>query len=270
MAPRVGTTRMLGNHGAHVADKDPNSILLWENRNTKLFRLQCEKACTDPRVNIIMPGPTINDKMEGQGFGPGIYRQHLFYDLAAYYCQWFKTGKRPQVIHDCLYWCHRRQIVPDGRSEPMLSVRTGPVSNKIEVVGFLTAPATIEILVDGTIKASQTFDQSALDATGGVVELYADAEVGQPGYRLIRGRTIIQEFESDFPIGPWNRDLPYPQYGGGSSLRKLHPRKLIDPLKEGWQYFDVDDWLAPNLGEPVPFHTGACVSDGAVSPGVVR
>jgi len=46
----------------------------------------------------------------------------------------------------------------------------------------------------------------------------------------------------DFPIGPWDRDLPYPQYGGGSSLRKLHPGKmLIDPLKDGWQSFDVDD-----------------------------
>jgi len=258
MAPRVGTTRMLANPGADVANKDPNSILLWENHNTKLFRLQCQRACMDPRVNIMMVGPTINDKMEGQGFGPGIYRQHLFYDLAAYYCQWFKSGSRPKIIRDCLYWCHRRQIVPDGRSEPMLSVRTGPVSNKIEVVGFLTAPASIEILIDGVVKASQAFDQASLDAAGGVVELYADAEKGQPSYRLIRNGEILQEFESDFAIEEWNRDLPYPHYGGGSSLRKLHPRRmLIDPLTDRWEDFDVDDWLAPNLGEPVPFHTGA-------------
>jgi hypothetical protein len=53
---------------------------------------------------------TWNDNGEATEFAPSSSSQFLFYDLSAYYIQWYKSGRAPAIIRDATYYSHRTQI----------------------------------------------------------------------------------------------------------------------------------------------------------------
>ena len=115
--------------------------------NTRLFEHEWQQAIFGgfQYAQLI----TWNDFSETTEVSPGIETQFLFYDLTRYYSAWFKSGKRPEIYKDAIYYCHRNQIIePDYspvQGEAPMHLHGVLVSNKVEMLAFLIAPATLQI-----------------------------------------------------------------------------------------------------------------------------
>jgi len=79
----------------------------WEANNTLTLRSQWEVAIADgiERAQIV----TWNDQAEHHAVRPSTGKQWVAYDLLAYYIQWFKTGVRPAIKREMLFYSHRIQ-----------------------------------------------------------------------------------------------------------------------------------------------------------------
>jgi glucan endo-1,3-alpha-glucosidase len=67
--------------------------------------------------------------------------------LLAYYIQWYKSGVRPTISNDSLYWFYRTQSVNQNAGVPAVSASTnhGPVADVVYVTANLAAPATLTV-----------------------------------------------------------------------------------------------------------------------------
>ncbi len=198
-------------------DARPKSLIFWEASNTEMFRkswMQAIKSNAD-YVQMI----TWNDYGEATQFAPSTGTQFLFYDLSAYFIQWYKTGHAPQITHDAIYYSHRIQIF-----DPQKDFATGdkhfkllgatPVQNDVEMIAMLTKPATIEIELDGQRKTA--------DVPAGLQTLRFPASPGRPAFRIIRNGQVAVEKISDWTIeNEPSRHVP--DYFGGSSTRAFIP-----------------------------------------------
>jgi hypothetical protein len=86
----------------------------------------------------------------------------VLYDLNAYYTQWFKTGQKPTVIRDVLYYCHRRQHTDATQLHGVrwnfhkdMNTNEAPEKNEIELLAILKTPGTLVIKVDGKVYHQQ-------------------------------------------------------------------------------------------------------------------
>jgi len=193
-------------------DVRPKSPSFWETENTGLFRHQWDQAIEGnyEYAHLI----TWNDFSETTEVSPGSETGFLFYDLTRYYTIWFKTGKAPAISKDAIYYCHRRQIIkldysPVADETPMHLHGTA-VSNKVEMVALLTAPATLQIEMAGTL--------TNLDAQPGLTSLLAAAAPGRPIFRILRGKHVVLETRSKREIVA-HPDEDDHTYLGGSSMR---------------------------------------------------
>jgi hypothetical protein len=209
----------------------------WESRATQLMRgvwTEAIKAKVE-HAQIV----TWNDCMEGSAFEPGTGRQFAVYDMAAYYITWFKTGSAPKIVRDALYYVHRKHPVP--KSSAVSWHGPGP-TNEIELVGFLTAPGTLEIVTSkGTTKKA---------VPGGVQAIYAPTPAaGKPRFRLVRAGKAVVDIQSQFAVSAWDASFQDAQYRGGGSRRTQHAGAAsagATCAKRG-----VEACLSPGLGEPV-------------------
>ena len=148
---------------------------------------------------------------------PSSATQFLFYDLTTYYVTWFKTGTRPKITKDAIYYCHRRQIVTQDEvvrqgDIPMHDIGSTPVDNEIELLAFLTKPATLQIEIADKILQ--------MSATLGLVSFKVPAIVGVPIFKIIRdGRTVVN-LRSAWQIEA-KPDAADPLYVGGCSTRPI-------------------------------------------------
>ncbi len=186
-----------------------------EAQNTALLRNGWELGAINKAdwVQLI----TWNDYSECTEISPSTGTQQLFYDLNAYYIQWFKLGTAPTVVRDCIYYSHRQHATT---AAPDLTQQTdgaftipsggGTPSDNIEAYLFLTANATLEIEINGVIT------QQAVTAPRAVVTV--PLQEGQPIFRIIRNSQTVATVQSRFPI---NNEITYQDllYHGGSSLR---------------------------------------------------
>jgi hypothetical protein len=207
----------------------------WESRGSELMRRSWETAiAADVEIAQIV---TWNDVMEGSAMTPSTGRQFAFYDMAAYYIAWFKAGTPPPIARDALYYVHRKHLVPAN-----YPFRGAAVQNLIEVVAFLTAPGTIEIVTDAGVTRH--------DVPAGVHAVHAPMPAaGRPHFRLVRDGRPVLAFDSQFPVTPWQEDFQDAQYRAGGSLRSLQS----DPARAGASCAGrgVEACLSPGLGEPV-------------------
>jgi len=67
--------------------------------------------------------------------------------LLAYYIQWYKTGVRPTISNDSIYWFYRTQSMNQNAGVPTVSAATnhGPVADVIYVTANVAAPATLTV-----------------------------------------------------------------------------------------------------------------------------
>lgn len=162
-------------------------------------------------VNII----TWNDHSEGTNLRPNTGSQYAFYDIAAYYIAWYKTGVKPAITRDVLYYSHRMHpttAAPDTTKQatPYKSKNNFPLENKVYLVGFLTKAATMEIRSGGKLY------QQAADP--GIQAMSAPLAANDlPQFMLVRNKQTTISMLSAFQTraGDMWQDLLY--RAGGST-----------------------------------------------------
>jgi hypothetical protein len=194
-------------------DARPKASLLWEADNTGLLRASWMKAIEHQADFVHMI--TWNDYGEATEFAPSSGSQFLFYDLSAFYIQWYKTGRIPRIVKDAIYYSHRTQIFDPTRlfapnDRPFRLLGSTPLHNDVEMVAMLTQPATLQIDLAG-----KTTEKTV---AAGLQTLKAPASPGRPIFRIIRNGRTVAEKESDWSIDA-NPNNSNPDYFGGSSTR---------------------------------------------------
>jgi hypothetical protein len=201
-------------HPIAPQDARPKAAIFWEAANTELFRTLWDQAITGTAryAHII----TWNAYPEATQIQPSSGMQFLFYDLSAYYIDWFKTGQSDLITSDAIYYSQRTQIfsperilLPNG--QPFKNLGATPVQNQVEVLAMLTAPATLEIEIDG-------HRYSRSESAAGLRTFSVPAEPGRPSFRIIRGGRVIVELHSAWEIQA-QANLANPEYFGGASTR---------------------------------------------------
>ncbi|HEY1552140.1 MAG TPA: glycoside hydrolase family 71 protein [Kofleriaceae bacterium] len=167
----------------------PKDFIYWEAGNSAAFRDAWTSAITGgadwiqlvtwsdfSESSVVEP---YTDATLAGDLGTG------YYDLTAYYATWFLTGAAPVIDHDVLYYFYRRE--PVAAADPNQATPTtaqGPAgSDRVELVGFLTAPGTLEITFGS--------DTATMDAPAGVTSFSVPLQAGVPQFGLSRGSAAI-------------------------------------------------------------------------------
>ena len=203
------------NYTQPVAPQDvrPKVRHFSEAGNTRLLREMWTEAIRHDAGNVHLI--TWNDFSEGSEIEPSSGIQFLMYDLCAYFIFYFKIGKPPSIISDAIFYCHRRQMIASSPEPNEVLFPTGrtAVSNDIELLAFLTAPAILEITIAGR-SYSKNFE-------AGLQALEMPASIGKPTFRILREKRIVVQLESRWEIRPYQHNMD-PLYVGGSSSRSEH------------------------------------------------
>ena len=133
-----------------VQDVRPNGKTYDEAGNTEALRATWDLAISDGADMAILT--TWNDYSEGTSFAPSDDHGFAFLDIGKYYLTKFKTGSYPAITKDVLYVTHRVQsykTLPPYSG--VMTQRSGssntPARDTVEVLSFLTSPATVEVTV---------------------------------------------------------------------------------------------------------------------------
>jgi hypothetical protein len=205
-------------HPISSQDYRPKDRAFWEARNSETLRSIWENVIADgmDQVQIV----TWNDQHEHHNIRPSTGKQWPAYDMTAYYIQWFKTGTRPTIERDVLYYNHRihnPSLVPTQQTSTNLAVcKAGcPATNDVELVGFLRSAGRLEI-TQGTTTYGE--DKTA----GGVQVVKTAMAVGTPIFRLKRSGATVVQFQSMHSIVG---SIAYQDllYRAGSSSRAALP-----------------------------------------------
>jgi len=197
-------------------DFRPKCGLFAEANGSEQYRVMWENAISGGAdwAQVV----TWSDYGEGTEIEPSTGTQYGYYDLTAYYINWFKTGSPPPIKRDVLYYYHRVQsayAAPDQNIQSRLFYTfpwpgaTVPNDN-IEMLAFLTAPGVLEIEIGG-----KKYDR---DAPAGMTSFKAPLAAGTPIFRLLRSGKVVTEVTSQYPIAEKivSQDL---LYRAGSSSR---------------------------------------------------
>ncbi len=209
---------MFSSFGAEVMipvapqDARPKDSRFWEASNSALFRAQWTQVLNwkPAYVQLI----TWNDYSETTEVSPSLGTQFAFYDLAAYYIEWAKTGTPPPIVRDDILYFHRRQIFAPGRSSTpevaMVEEGVGSVVNQIEMVAFLKAPAVMRITLAGTDYTS--------NGVAGLNVFRVAAAPGTPSFAILRNGAAVAQVTSNTAIVAVGSTQD-PTYIGGASAR---------------------------------------------------
>jgi hypothetical protein len=168
-------------------DTRPKALTYQEADNTLSYRLMWKGALDGDADWVQMV--TWNDYSESTEIAPSNGTNYVYYDLTAYYVQWFKTGQRPNITHDVLYCVHRNEsttALPDlsKQQKPYDLLGNTPASNKVEVLAFTTSPGTVRIDDGGQI--------SEHPVKAGMTSVLVPLNEGKVTYSLIRdGQTVV-------------------------------------------------------------------------------
>lgn len=193
----------------------------WESSNSGLLRGSFTTAIQSNADIVTLT--TWNDYTESWT-SPSQERGYAVTDVAAYYIEWFKSGKAPAITQDALYYFHRSQrtdapftTFPVGRSGQKVTMYVpngDPASNNVELVAFLTAP--------GTLTITQGTAVTTVDGGAGIVVAKAAMVPGTtPVFALRRVGTQVRSVTSKTPISAQVRfqDLIYHAGGGNVCAR---------------------------------------------------
>ena len=177
-------------------DSRPKDLTFVEADNSMAYRAQWEAAITAGAdwVQLI----TWNDYSEDSEMALSSRTRTVFYDLAAYYVAWLKTGVPPPIVRDGLYLVHRTNdmhAMPDlTMQRSVYAAVNGPTtsSDMIEVVGMLVSPATLEIEIAG--------HTSSMDVGAGLQSFRIPLVEGTPIARIVRGGSTMLTLTSESPI----------------------------------------------------------------------
>jgi hypothetical protein len=133
-----------------VQDARPNQGVYDEAGNTATLRSTWNHAIADGADWVQLT--TWNDYSEGSQFAPSLHNGHTYLDISSYYLTRFKTGAWPRIVRDTVYVTSRVQFAdaaPAALQPRPMRPRPGtaPPRDEVEVLTFLTAPATVSARV---------------------------------------------------------------------------------------------------------------------------
>ena len=157
---------------------------------------------------------TWNDYSEHTMVAPSTGTDYSFYDLTAYYTTWFKTGSKPTITRDVIYYFYRNQkirLTPKYQSKKFnLDSGSDPASEQVEVLAFLTEPGILEIEIMGEVETKPV--------QSGISSFRIQMKPGRPVFRLRRNDEVIITLPGAFKI---LSEIDYQNllYLGGSNSR---------------------------------------------------
>jgi Glycosyl hydrolase family 71 len=119
----------------------------WESGNSATLRATMTKTIESDAEWLYLR--TWNDYTESW-MAPSQQRGRAVGDVAAYYITWFKTGQKPPLLRDALYYFHRTHATGLGydttrQRKPMRLVQGDPISDQVELLAFVTGPGKLVI-----------------------------------------------------------------------------------------------------------------------------
>ncbi|WP_236242677.1 glycoside hydrolase family 71 protein [Streptomyces sp. CC228A] len=169
-----------------VQDARPNQGVYDEAGNTAALRATWDRAIDSGADWVQLT--TWNDYSEGTHFAPSVNNGHTYLDLTSYYLTRFKTGSWPKIVRDTLYLTSRTQFAdadPTGDQSKVMKLResSAEARDQVEVLAFLTAPATVRTTVGSTT--------TSRDLKAGVHPALSPLRVGAVSAEAVRdGRRI--------------------------------------------------------------------------------
>ncbi|MEV8531792.1 glycoside hydrolase family 71 protein [Streptomyces sp. NPDC051211] len=198
-----------------VQDARPNQGIYDEAGNTATLRATWTRAIEDGADWVQLT--TWNDYSEGSQFAPSLHNGHTYLDLSSYYLTRFKTGAWPKIVRDTLYLTSRTQFAstdPTGDQSLVMSLRRGSAAPRdtVEVLSFLTAPATVRTTV-GSVEGRH-------DAPAGVHAKLLPLRTGTSAAEVVRGGRTGAEVELPYPVDR-SVEVQDLQYYGATSARDV-------------------------------------------------
>jgi hypothetical protein len=177
----------------------PKGSVYWEAGNSSTFRTAWMSAINAGADWVqLVTWSDFSESSEVEPYTDATLRTDIgtgFYDLTGYYASWFLLGAPPPITHDVLYFFYRREptnAASPAQSAPNKLTGSAPAENNIELVSFLTAPATLKISIGG-----RSFTQ---DAPPGISSFKVPSAPGNPQFTLSRGGTDIFSFQGPVQI----------------------------------------------------------------------
>ncbi|MBT2444751.1 hypothetical protein J7E93_32585 [Streptomyces sp. ISL-36] len=200
-----------------VQDARPNQGIYDEAGNTETLRASWETAIGSGADWVQLT--TWNDYSEGTHFAPSLHNGYAYLDLSSYYLTRFKTGDWPRILRDTLYLTSRVQFVDDTpramRQPQVIEPRAGTATPRdtVEVLSFLTAPASVRTTTGGT--------EGSHRAPSGVHAQLLPLRTGHSSATVVRNGETTTTVTSRYPVRrPVDRqDLQYYAVTSGRAQR---------------------------------------------------
>lgn len=188
-----------------LQDERPNQSIYDESQNTDNYRITWNAATVNNAEWVQIP--TWNDYSEGTEIAPSTHTGWSPLDIGAYYLIKYKTGSYPSIVRDTIYVSHRVQFankLPDpsgGTTLPMINrgvklptkhPNSSPSRDKVEVLSFLTAPATVRLTINGV-------DQT-LSVPAGVTPSLFNLATGSISAKVERSGQPVVSVSSPFTV----------------------------------------------------------------------
>jgi hypothetical protein len=189
-------------------DMRPKDGIAREAENTKLYRTMWDQAISEDAdwVQVI----TWNDYSESTEIEPSTQTGYAFYDLTAYYVALFKTGIHPSIRRDAIIAVYRTQTTDAEmtlQKQGCVFIPAGSECNRIEMLAFLTFPATMTINI-----GDKHFE---LPGQAGLSSICVPLAPGRPRFIISRLKKVSLSLD-----GPWTitrsveyQDLLYHGFG---------------------------------------------------------
>jgi glucan endo-1,3-alpha-glucosidase len=107
-------------------------------------------------------------------------------ELMRYFIEWYKTGQKPVITRDAVFWFYRTQSARSDAGTPPVAHKYGPVADRIYITGNLTAPADVVVRCGA--------HNSMVNLPAGSTDAAVPFDAGcTPKFQLIRQGRVIGE-----------------------------------------------------------------------------
>jgi Glycosyl hydrolase family 71 len=177
----------------------PKGSIFWEAGNSAAYRNAWMSAIQgDADWVQLVTWSDFSESSQVEPYTDATLRTDIatgYYNLTGYYASWFLLGSQPPITHDVLYYFYRREpsnAASPAQSAPNKLVGGAPAENNIELVSFLTAPATVKITIGG-----RSFTQ---DEPAGISSFKVPTSAGNPQFTLSRNGADVFSFQGGVQI----------------------------------------------------------------------
>ena len=177
----------------------PKDSIFWEAGNSTTFRTAWMSAINAGADWVqLVTWSDFSESSQVEPYTDATLRTDIgtgFYDLTGYYAAWFLLGAQPPITHDVLYYFYRREptnAASPAQSVPNKLVGNAAAENNIELVAFLTAPATLKITIGG-----RSFTQ---EAAAGISSFKVPTAPGDPQFAVSRNGADVFSFQAPVQI----------------------------------------------------------------------